>query len=275
MTEGIVLALSTVAAYAVAYSFETGYADCFGYPHWLIDVGLTSALTAWITIAVGVTGAAWLFTFAFVLPAKTIRFLVFSRVGLFLAGPIFAIYGAYRLQWLDLHLWEGLLLLVVGGGMLIGVFLMLSSYYRATDASLRFADRLEAVNTRLWEDRGDRDLVPGNLAARAFEHKVIGPAYAAGLVLLLFAVVVFGVAGWYGGYRAGRQVHFWITPGTPPQAALRRYGDNLIVTPIVQLDSVGAREVRVLSWQSGDRSWSFRALGGDSLEYLACMDSSR
>lgn len=48
--EGVVLTLSPVVAYGMAYVFETGYASHFGYPSALVDVNFRIALICWATL---------------------------------------------------------------------------------------------------------------------------------------------------------------------------------------------------------------------------------
>src|SRR2546428_6564988 len=50
LSDTMVFAATSVAAYLVALAFESGYAKYFGYPTYLIDVGFGVALTAWVAI---------------------------------------------------------------------------------------------------------------------------------------------------------------------------------------------------------------------------------
>jgi hypothetical protein len=81
LSEGVLLALSTAVAYGVAFAFETGYADYFGYPWWLIQVDLGKLLTAWAAV---LTAAALLFvflsSFAILLPSQIARIFLFNIV---------------------------------------------------------------------------------------------------------------------------------------------------------------------------------------------------
>jgi len=47
LSEGVLLALSSGAAYTVAFIYEMGYADYFRYPYWLIEVSWINVLLAW------------------------------------------------------------------------------------------------------------------------------------------------------------------------------------------------------------------------------------
>jgi hypothetical protein len=56
--ETLLLAFTSAAAYAIAFSYEVGYADHFGYPVWLIQVDFRAALLIWgalfvVALAVG------------------------------------------------------------------------------------------------------------------------------------------------------------------------------------------------------------------------------
>jgi hypothetical protein len=59
-SDAVLLAISTAVAYAVSFTFETAYADYFGYPWWLIEVDIGKLLIAWAAI---LTVVAFFFMF--------------------------------------------------------------------------------------------------------------------------------------------------------------------------------------------------------------------
>jgi hypothetical protein len=105
-SEGVLLALSTAVAYAVAFAFETGYADYFGYPWWLVQVDLSKVLVAWAAVLTAATVLFVIITsFAIVLPSRIARLFLFNIVVwnpvMYLGFYTWVIWGLPRLSpWL-------------------------------------------------------------------------------------------------------------------------------------------------------------------------------
>src|ERR1700675_3249792 len=55
-SEGVLLAATPAAAYALAFNYENGWANYFGYPNWMIDVTWIGVLIAWgvFALALGI-----------------------------------------------------------------------------------------------------------------------------------------------------------------------------------------------------------------------------
>src|SRR2546426_151132 len=110
LTEGILLALSSVAAYAFAFVYEASYADHFGIPYWLIEVGWIDVLLAWVALLSAVFVAAF-FAFAIgnILPASAAGHFWNRLSGAFGALLAMGLFGGALMAIPETY-WQGLFL---------------------------------------------------------------------------------------------------------------------------------------------------------------------
>jgi hypothetical protein len=274
--EGFFLAAVSATAYYIAFSFETGYADCFGYPHWAIDVSTLSVIIAWASIAGFLLLAlTCYFMLGLFIPARGLRIVVFNRPMFFLIAVALSFYagamGAGETNSKAIFI----AILILGSLFMLSTVDLWGKLYRATDKDRPRLDRIEAANVAFAENhnRGTRAWSPSTptLSVRTLEHPGFGPLLGRGLVILL--LVVFGgeLARSYGEFQAGRTRTFLTSTDVPHLVALRRYGDNVLSTLASTSEKGHARSIIVVPWQAQVRTWVFRELRGNELASLACQ----
>lgn len=74
LLEGLLLASTPVIAYGMAFAYERGYASHFGYPDYLIQVSLVTALVAWAALlAAGMTLLTLILIFSIITSIRVVR----------------------------------------------------------------------------------------------------------------------------------------------------------------------------------------------------------
>ena len=213
--EGFILAAISATAYYVAFSFETGYADCFGYPHWAIEVSSLSIIIAWASIA-GFLLLASIFylSLGLFIPVRTFRIFVFNRpTGLLLSFGCMAFGMGGIAGQFDIPA----LLYVMG--IIVAVLLILMAdiwgkAYRYTDKTLPILDRIDLAN-KLFAGVNDLEANRGFLGTRTvfvhtLQHPLFGPFLIRGTFILLAIYFGGGLARSYGSYsQASRTWEFF------------------------------------------------------------------
>lgn len=234
LTEAALLALSPLVAYSVAFVFETGYADYFGYPHYLIEVTLMGGLRAWASLALLGFFAYQLLTGAIgILPARPLRVLLFNR------HAVRALVAA-GLWWLGWYItwplnspWLGLVALAIAGLASWTFLSPLAVAYQAVTWEVNRLSRLGEAERLVTEaERKNSTFAAGTVAAQmqkypGLEEKV-GFLGASTFLPALF----LALAAATGAFVANQQPRFMVTYEPRPQVILRRYGDYFVVAPI-------------------------------------------
>lgn len=272
LTEAVLLAMSTALAYAVAFLYETGFADCYGYPKWLIDIGVANLVLAWVSVALAVFALQWLyFIVGSLIPAKLVTKVLLTRAGLF------TIWGAVMIVVApSMHAHARFqTILMIGAGVVILLLVIPQVWigFRNADAGLTVIDRLAAGAEHFARWHGSTSstgYAERTLTMTTLKSPVLGEAYAFSLAILLPVAIIMALANAFGTLVASSQLEYWVSADKPPLVALRRYGESVIATPIGMPDSpTGARPVQVLPWQ-GDRTWELRVPDSVALSRLRC-----
>lgn len=269
------LALSSAAAYAVAFLFETGFADCYGYPHWLIDIGFSNVMLGWINIVLALLACVILYFFigAFA-STRWLSVLFLNRVFLmFVAAVLTITIGLLARPW---PFWLGITYYSTGSVLLVLTTLTCMAAYRRTDQNLPAFERVKQAIDKISPPISSAGSslhadFSGSLLGRTIASPVLGRLYAWGFVLLIPAGIIMLAANEFGHFRASNQSEFWISSDSLPLVALRRYGDKIIATPwLIAPSAWGASPIKVVSWESNDRVWTLRSLTARGRQRLSC-----
>lgn len=276
LTEGVLLAVGTGAVYALAFVYETGYADCYGYPHWLIDIGLPNVVLAWVSICLAllVAGVAYFF-FGALVPARVLSVLLFSRATLLLVAGVMAIaMSPHLLQDHEpLPRWAALVPAVVGSAMLILVAALWLIGFRRSDRALPTIERIAEANKQFAPPEPTKPIRDpnGTVLGRTLAVPGLGTFYVLSTVLLVVSGVLIVFANGFGSFRAGWQREYWVSTDSVPLVALRRYGDNVIAIPMdEETKRGGIRRFQTISAQSAERSWRLQFVDRETASRLAC-----
>jgi hypothetical protein len=270
LSEAVLLAMSTALTYAIAFLYETGFADCYGYPKWLIDIGLANLALAWVSVALALFALQWLyFIVGSLIPAKLVTKVLLTRAGLFtIWGTVMIVVAPSmhdRFQTIGMMIGGVLVCLLVIPQVWIG--------FRNAGAALSFIDRIAAGAEYFarWHDTNSINGKPDQtLTMTTLKSPVFGEAYAFSIAILLPCAIIMALANGFGTLMASSDREYWVSTDKPPLVALRRYGESVIATPIEMPDSpTRARPVQVLPWR-GDRTWAFRVPDSVALSRLRC-----
>lgn len=260
----ILLAISSAAAYLVAFAFEIGWADTFGYPWWLIDVTWVRALTSW-TILLGTALIVFdmIFTFVGALPARPAKALIFSRLGLqFLSALFLGGVGTYLLvkPGLSPTTWLGLTMLVFSGASAIALVLTVGGLYRKTPQEESWASRMEgSVKAFAEKQRAERG--PDSLKDHIYRNTRYGRGLLNGLLIAFSFLTVLSVADELGGFYANRQSTFFTTNADSlTWVAIRRYGDQVVAMPLQHDGKTLLRRYRLIALDGRSMTWVPRIL---------------
>jgi hypothetical protein len=230
LTEGIILALSSFVAYSIARSYELGFADYFGFPHWMVSLDFPTVLVAW-TGLLGSLALWYLLAFSFlvVVPARTARvaFLVSWTTICFLTAGIMALAlpSPSWFRWFALP--------ILAGAAIVGYINIIYPLRRFTGSRL---DRWEAS---LAERRdASRQLgKPPSVFEGSFSWPWLGVALFIAYLGVLVIPVGLGVVKFFGELRAGSGCDYAIAQDGTTDLTLRRYGDNVVLARLT-VDSV-------------------------------------
>ena len=218
MTEGIVLAAATAAIYFVAFEYERGYAEYFGIPYRLINVGLPVLLR----VGGATAGGAYIayLAAALVVPALIRRgSMVCARTVWFSvrAVPLALLLYAFWDEW---SVW----LLVCGW--------LTSLIYLEFIRPLWSQREARTYNEKLQKDHDTEG-----------DWLVLLKWLPRGWVVafwLLFALWLTSYyAGLFGLVHARKQRDFYLIPGEPERVVLAIYGDLLVTAPLYRVKEVG------------------------------------
>lgn len=274
LTEGILLALISAAAYAVAFLYETGYADCYGYPHWLIEIGLSNVVLAWTSISFALLLFLLLYSLVgIIVPAEPLKLIFLSRAPIMLLAPLMIIYVAF----FESHMpWQAQLVMFAFSALLLPWLLLLwiRGFLRA-DREWTLPERIAFAHMHLTGAPNSSPQQEADVEKSLLGKTVALPGlrllYGYSLLFVIVSAALVLFANSFGAYRAGRQRTFLVSSDHPPLVALRRYGENVIATPsALPSSSTGTRPVQVIPWQSDSRSWTLRTVSGSVSQRLAC-----
>jgi hypothetical protein len=268
--EGALLTATTALAYGVAFLYETGYASCYGYPNWLIEIGLSNVVMAWISIALATLAiGAIYFVVGILLPARILRVLLFSRAAVFIGAGVAMMVASIFFDEYD----EWVFLVGMGAVLLLMFVPVWIEGYRVTSDG-RFVDRINAANDHLarWHNSGPRLRSDPEdvLLIATLKTPIIRELYAGSLLLLFPLAIVMASANGFGSWMASRQTVLWVSSDKPPLVALRRYRETVLATPLGIPASSIAQPILVLPWQSADRTWTLRVLDTRTARRLVC-----
>jgi hypothetical protein len=258
--EAVLLAISPVAAYIIAFAFETGYAERIGYPSWVIEISPANVALAWAALATGLMTVAMLFFVLSMIPLSVVRAL-FSR-------PAFMIVMSFAAP---VVLWSGVsanafeLWFVGSMTLFLGLFasaelIWWRREYQWADRSLGFWDRLAAATKNasdgLEEIRARRRLEsPRSLA----DHSERVRSSMAWIYLVGIAVYLLtGPARGWGYLRAGQGDSFLVSADSAQLVALRRFGSTLVAA---EIDGQTIKAFRFLNSTDPTRRWVRRDIG--------------
>lgn len=176
LSEGVLLALASAAAYAVAFRYETGYADYFRYPYWLIEVSWIVVLRAWGTLlTLGIILLSLAFLFVNTMPASAADVIRSRFAAVFSVLGLLGALGWYLMSDRDQYL-SGLLLFLFAGGVLCLLAIQVKRIHLATPRNGRLARW--AITIRIFGASAPK---PGSsLATALLGDKILGrpsPSY--------------------------------------------------------------------------------------------------
>lgn len=212
ISEGMIIALSSVVAYLLAFYYEKGYASVFKIPTSLISINLTSVL---------IFGAVLINIIIFVLPyANLLLMLTVHRVNPVIQRAINLIIILFLIVMVQIYFfgfsnwknWSYLLVILVVSLFFQFVFPLISQ------SGKTYVEKLEA------QEETERQFTDSNvLVQNKFGNNTLW-------------IIVFVFAGIYIALSAGmaeaiKQEEFLVTNTTPELVVLRIYGDNIIGVP--------------------------------------------
>lgn len=216
--EATILAVSPIFAYTMAFCYEAGYAQHFGYPTYLIEVDLRTTLFAWLILfPVLASLATVVFGAVFLVPSKGHRLMWYQAL---VMGPMVVT--------LALCLWArsvnpGQTLATawvwasIAGIVLHLVLVGVVGWRSRSDGLGSLVDRLVAVEESLY---------PSHDAATRVRWRAINTVR---VLVTITGVLIATVA--FGRWSARRQGDFLVRGAHQDLAVVRRYGDMLIAAP--------------------------------------------
>jgi hypothetical protein len=241
LASGVVLALSSSTAYAIAWNYEAGIAQFYGFPEWMIALDFRSVLLAWMGLIASL--ATWLFmaiSLASVLPARTVRvaFLISWRAACYLVASLvltfYSPFGAFR--WL-------------------AVLPMMALALEVYVTMIMPLQRYSGPWIERWDTHLERRRWLNNRQEKAPSLLVCvsrWPSLSIMLAMTYFALLLVPpfllVVKRYGRVAAAHRCGYAITRDSVADVALRHYGDNLVLarlTPDSLIDTTSFRLVPI------------------------------
>jgi hypothetical protein len=264
ITETVILSAVPVIAYAMAFAYEKGFAEYYGYPDWLIEVNLQSVLImASVLFIVAIFVGVLLLFFAAALPARPTRIIVrsfgpYCGALLFVAGAGFMLYELENGKVATQNVW-----LIVGA---IAVLLVLLAY--AIFHPL-VSKKYTGSPLRRWEKareswKGTRE---GISAARPDSVSILDDLQRSyrllpwlGLAAFVSTIAV-GIMMTMSHLQARLRSVYLVTDTRPPLVALRGNGDR-IIAGYLGTDSTLQPSFRILP-MGGEQpiTWTLKAIG--------------
>jgi hypothetical protein len=223
LSEAVILAGITAAAYFFAFSYEAAYLEYFGIPSQLAVVEVkTLTLTAGALIGLALlVFPAWILLLKLTPSTGKIFSAVFWFFFVLMLLTIVVSYG--------LSSWPRWALLV-GLAIVVGA-IDISSYLLARRKGEEYAMQHE----RLKLEKFRRSSLSG----------VVRSVDLGGLSLMMVFLFLYLVIPALGRFTARTQVNFLVVKAEPLEVVLRVYSDTAIVVPLVGRDTIG-KEFRVL-----------------------------
>lgn len=213
ISQGIIVALSPVIGYGLAFLYELGFCLVFEIPREFITLNLTAVFIAAGSLVVIIFIFYWLIDiFLRLVPQRDS--LLFRELGLFLAISLLPV-GLLILWW---GLWERLI--VVAGVFFFFVFLEFIMPLFTQRSKGSYLQKLEAQ--RKYEIAGPKGVV---------EHLADFLGRRAFLTFLAIIILLF-LAGLAGESKAVKQDKFFVPSTYPDSVVLRIYGENIICAPL-------------------------------------------
>jgi hypothetical protein len=253
LSETVALAITPIAAYAIAFSYEAGYLSHFGLPLWLIDLNLSRIFV----VLSGLVFLLWIAYFSLViLPAKAL--VVFRWVRAFFI-PCMMGYLTYVLLRLALHEHRAWWI----PGLLMGLMTAYSAFVWVIHPLVTHRDQ-PTLAARLAISQREEALASPDTALDLSLRRLI----AAGFDIRLPLISGFGfalllpLAHLTGRIAAERQTFFLVEQSRSELVALRSYGDHLIVASVdtVQHEIGPVYEIQPLTTTPSVR-WQLKYLG--------------
>jgi hypothetical protein len=238
--ETTLLAVYTAISYAVAYAFDVGVAEYYGYPAWLVRLDIWSVLLAFGVMLnlTAVVGALVLVLFVFVgtnMKAKTLPILLFTfRVTLALLFMIGCLFFYDRHFAGTVPILSKALRVTMGifAGMIVWDFV--KNFWRArkrdNSSRMEFWDQ-ELLQRGEEATRDSETRERDTLADQIYRHPVAGPTV--GLVILSVPLLIlFGLVSAGGGFVADQKRIYLVSNDSQPLIAIRSY-DGYMITALL------------------------------------------
>jgi len=275
--EATVLGTLTGLSYAVAYWFERGIADYYGYPYWMIDVGVSSVLLSLSSIILLASLVAMsvlsLLTLGVHLNARAVVTLVrtFRRPLGWIAGMVAVTVGVFSVDYFG-WLAQAIVLGVTSIMFAILVAFEIGLVIRWTRLERRGRPLLEywklLADERAVEDRKHDEVseVEVSVSMRLVQNRWFVRAFGFLLVSVPLAIVLGIVSAIGTGSVRGSDSYF-VSTDSIPLVALRRYGDNLIAAQLDATSNRVKRTFKVLPLSSAAAlTWELRHLHSVTIE---------
>lgn len=260
VTEGVLLALSPGVAYAIAFAYEAGYADHFGYPRFLIDVSLPNVLLSWGAVAylVGLL-VGILFVAGWFVP-RAAAALRHNRTILRLGAALVVGIAGWFAMWPKDKPWHGLAMMVLAGVALSYWLIEFGAYYRRTSTGA-LSSRLESASKLLSSEQKERHFVPDSLSLAALQHPLLGRPLRIVLVVVFAMWCTFLAVRVVGEWSAGLQRNWLVCGSQPELVAVARHDAQLIAMPLRRSDLSLVRRYHFIATTDSSVAWVSRRLG--------------
>jgi len=219
MTDAIFIAALTGSGYAVAYAFEMGYADHFGYPHYVISP--TPATIAYALIILFLVGSV-----AF----QAIGVAALQADPLLRATLLFSLLlGAMVFVLVVISPWPAVSIATASIGLVILTLFWWRYFSLIRSRKRRAKDTGRADVSAVPDGKNDRQP-----RAASSDQNPLTRQYRAHLAFLGFACLILTVwASQLGGQYAGRQQgKFYMMQSRPDFAVVRMYGELVVAAKI-------------------------------------------
>lgn len=275
-SEATLLAVLTALSYAVAYSFEIGVAQYFGYPLWLIDLSIWQVLRTFAIIVVMATLVAGVVV-AVVLPLEYVaaRPVVITLYAFRATILVFAFALVLLLTFAHPHFsfekqlgrWSSLVFVVLGAALAAGT-LVNAMRHRGQQSFIGYWETKNAQERAAAEAtkaaKKERDTVMSRLLSSRWTSTPILTSF-----VVLFITLTLSSFSLAGDLSARWTNDFLVSNDSIPLVAIRRYSDYMVVA---EYDSASKRirpAFRILPLGDiGDRRWTRTFLPGVTVEPL-------
>jgi hypothetical protein len=254
ISETILLAALPAVAYALAYGYELGAADFYGYPDWAIRLDLRNILgMGFLILAVVPALLGVPYAVAFAAPARfalameyVVSFLAPFLVTAFLYGISRELPDSRLPQWLVL----GLLVATFCTFVIALAVPLVKKGNRELPTLARFERAANALRQRRQKDAENPNLVR-LLRSRYWWSGWLTVAVGVSLATMLMMIAL-------GHLSARTQLVYWVSDTSPALVSLRSYGDVVVAVPL-QADSSVRQDFHLLN-PDGGREFIWRRM---------------